>query len=50
MAKKYITKITAKQQKFIDIYTSRYGELSATDCAIKRGMIGAAPILEQMNY
>ena len=31
MAKKYITKITAKQQKFIDIYTSRYGELSATD-------------------
>ena len=37
MAKKYITKITAKQQKFIDIYTSRYGELSATDCAIKAG-------------
>ena len=35
--KKYITKITAKQQKFIDIYTSRYGELSATDCAIKAG-------------
>ena len=37
MVKKYITKITAKQQKFIDIYTSRYGELSATDCAIKAG-------------
>ena len=35
--KKYLTKITAKQQKFIDIYTSRYGELSATDCAIKAG-------------
>ncbi|HAB26757.1 MAG TPA: hypothetical protein DCE27_02580 [Xanthomarina gelatinilytica] len=35
--KKYITKFTAKQQKFIDIYTSRYGELSATDCAIKAG-------------
>jgi len=37
MVKKYITKITAKQQKFIDIYTSKYGELSATDCAIKAG-------------
>ena len=37
MGKKYITKITAKQQKFIDIYTSKYGELSATDCAIKAG-------------
>ena len=35
--KKYLTKITPKQQKFIDIYTSRYGELSATDCAIKAG-------------
>ena len=37
MGKKYITKITPKQQKFIDIYTSKYGELSATDCAIKAG-------------
>jgi hypothetical protein len=35
--KKYLTKITAKQQKFIDLYTSKYGELSATDCAIKAG-------------
>lgn len=35
--KKYLTKITPKQQKFIDIYTSRYGELSATDCAIRAG-------------
>ena len=37
MGKKYRTKITPKQQKFIDIYTSKYGELSATDCAIKAG-------------
>ena len=37
MGKKYITKITPTQQKFIDIYTSKYGELSATDCAIKAG-------------
>jgi hypothetical protein len=37
MGKKYITKITPKQQKFIDIYTSKFGELSATDCAIKAG-------------
>lgn len=37
MGKKYITKITPKQQKFIDLYTSKYGELSATDCAIKAG-------------
>ena len=35
--KKYLTKITPKQQKFIDLYTSRYGELSATDCAIRAG-------------
>ena len=35
--KKYLTKITPKQQKFIDLYTSKYGELSATDCAIKAG-------------
>ena len=35
--KKYLTKITPKQQKFIDVYCSKYGELSATDCAIKAG-------------
>ena len=35
--KKYLTKITPKQQKFIDLYCSKYGELSATDCAIKAG-------------
>ncbi len=35
--KKYVNKITPKQQKFIDLYTQRYGELSATDCAIKAG-------------
>ena len=31
--KKYLTELTAKQQKFIDLYCSRYGELSASDCA-----------------
>ena len=35
--KKYLTKITPKQQKFIDLYTSKYGELSATECAIRAG-------------
>ena len=31
--KKYVNKITPKlQQKFIDLYTSRYCELSATEC------------------
>jgi hypothetical protein len=35
--KKYITKITPKQQKFIDLYTSKYGLLSARDCAIRAG-------------
>ena len=35
--KKYVNKITPKQQKFIDLYTSRYGELSATECAIRAG-------------
>ncbi len=34
---KYISKITPKQQKFIDLYTSKYGELSATECAIRAG-------------
>ena len=31
--KKYLTKHTPKQEKFIDLYCSRYGELSASDCA-----------------
>ena len=31
--KKYLTEFTPKQQKFIDLYCSRYGELSASDCA-----------------
>ena len=35
--KKYLTKFTPKQQKFIDLYTSKYGELSATECAIRAG-------------
>ena len=35
--KKYLTKLTPKQEKFIDLYTSKYGELSATDCAIRAG-------------
>ena len=35
--KKYLTKITPKQQKFIDLYTSKYGLMSARDCAIKAG-------------
>jgi len=35
--KKYLTKITPKQEKFINLYTSKYGLLSARDCAIKAG-------------
>ena len=35
--KKYLTKITPKQQKFIDIYVSGYGELTAKECAIRAG-------------
>ena len=31
--KKYLTKLTPKQEKFIDLYCSRYGDLSASDCA-----------------
>lgn len=31
--KKYLTELTPKQQKFIDLYCSKYGELSASDCA-----------------
>ena len=33
--KKYLTKFTPKQQKFIDQYTSKFGLLSARDCAIR---------------
>ena len=35
--KKYITSFTAKQRKFIDLYCRRYGEWSATQCAIAAG-------------
>jgi len=35
--KKYNDKITPLQQKFIDCYCSRYGEWSATACAIHAG-------------
>jgi hypothetical protein len=31
--KKYLTNLTPKQEKFIDLYCSRYGDLSASDCA-----------------
>ena len=34
---KYLTKITPKQQKFIDNISSHYGEWSATECAIRAG-------------
>ena len=36
-SKKYNAKITPMQQKFIDTYCSRYGEWSATACAIHAG-------------
>ena len=35
--KKYLVKRSAKQDKFIDIYVSGYGELTATECAIRAG-------------
>ena len=35
--KKYLTELTHKQRKFIDVYCSRYGEISATACAIAAG-------------
>ena len=35
--KKYDLTITDKQIKFIDLYCSKYGELSATECAIRAG-------------
>ena len=37
MTKKYLTKFTPQQEKFIDMYCSKYGELSATQCAINAG-------------
>jgi len=35
--KKYLTKITPRQEKFIDLYCSRYGDLSASQCAVLAG-------------
>ena len=35
--KKYLTKITPQQEKFIDEYCSKFGEISATQCAINSG-------------
>ena len=35
--KKYLTKLTPIQEKFIDEYCSRFGEISATQCAINAG-------------
>jgi len=35
--KKYLTELTAKQRKFIDVYCSKYGEISATACAVAAG-------------
>ena len=37
MTKKYVTTFTAKQRKYIDLYCSKYGEWSATQCAIAAG-------------
>ena len=35
--KKYLTELTPKQRRFIDVYCSKYGEISATACAIAAG-------------
>jgi|TARA_B100001964_G_scaffold240448_1_gene310293 hypothetical protein len=35
--KKYLTELTPKQRKYIDVYCSKYGEISATACAIAAG-------------
>ena len=35
--KKYLTKITPIQEKFIEIYCAKYGEKSATQCAMDAG-------------
>ena len=45
--KKYITKITPKQQKFIDLYTSKYGNI-ATECAIRADM-KRAPLTKELK-
>ena len=37
MTKKYVTTFTAKQRKYIDLYCSKDGEWSATQCAIAAG-------------
>ena len=37
MTKKYVTTFTAKQRKYIDLYCSKYGEWSATQCSIAAG-------------
>ena len=47
--KKYDLTITDKQIKFIDLYCSKYGELSATDCAIRAGYSRTVLIKERMN-
>ena len=35
--KKYLTKLTPQQLKFIDEYTTKYGKITATEAAIKAG-------------
>jgi len=35
--KKYLTKLTHRQRKYVDVYCSKYGEISATACAIAAG-------------
>ena len=35
--KKYLTELTPKQRKFIDVYCSKYGEITGTACAIAAG-------------
>ena len=37
MKKKYLIKMTPIQEKFIDEYCSKFGEISATQCAINAG-------------
>ena len=35
--KKYLTELTPKQRKFIDVYCSKYGEITGTACPIAAG-------------
>ena len=35
--KKYLVKVTPIQEKFVDEYCSKFGEISATQCAINAG-------------